>query len=153
MDRQVAESMGRKVLWGAIIVVMIMIGLSIKAFANEYPATYLDVYDGDTFKASVDTFPNIQYHGAIRINGIDTPEIRTKSACEKALGYKARDALDNLLHSGKVIISNVHNGKYSGRVLADVYVNGRSAAKYMLDHGYARPYAGGPRDRSWCGVR
>jgi len=110
-----------------------------------------EVYDGDTLThADVTAFPNIHYHGSVRIRGIDTPEIRTKSDCEKALGYKAKDALAALLKGKVVETSNEANGKYAGRVLADVTADGIDVGDYMIKNGYARKYDGGKRNHDWC---
>jgi len=109
------------------------------------------VYDGDTLtQADVDVFPNMRFHGSLRIRGIDTPEIRTRSACEKMRGYQARDALKGFLAGKSITVENAQNGKYAGRVLADVFADGESVAEWMLKHSYARAYFGGKRDRNWC---
>jgi len=113
--------------------------------------TEYTVYDGDTLThATVEVFPNIRYHGSIRIRGIDTPEIRTRSACEKKIGYQARDALKGFLEGKAITVRNAKNGKYAGRVLADVFADDESVAHWMLTHSYAHPYFGGKRDRAWC---
>jgi len=115
------------------------------------PVTAYTVYDGDTLTdATVDVFPNMLYHGSIRIRGIDTPEIRTRSACEKTMGYQAKDALKGFLAGKAVTLANAENGKYAGRVLADVFADGEPVAHWMLTHSHARPYFGGKRDRAWC---
>ena len=113
--------------------------------------TSYTVYDGDTLThADVDVFPNMRFHGSLRIRGIDTPEIHTRSACEKMRGYQARDALKGFLDGKTITAENAQNGKYAGRVLADVFADGESVAEWMLKHSYARPYFGGKRDRRWC---
>ena len=56
----------------------------------------VSVYDGDTIKA---VFPIMDsgsmklYKWNCRLNGVDTPELRTKNKLEKELGYKVRDIL------------------------------------------------------------
>ena len=114
-----------------------------------YNLTIESVYDGDTIKGYVDIWPNLTKYTSIRINGIDTPELRTKNKCEKALGLKAKQALIDLIGDKQVTISNVRLGKYAGRVLADVSVSGKDVAAYMIKHGYAREYHGGKR-AGWC---
>jgi len=115
------------------------------------PVTAYTVYDGDTLTdATVSVFPNMRFYGSIRIRGIDTPEIRTRSACEKIRGYQARDALKGFLAGKAVTVRNAKNGKFAGRVLADLFADGEPVAPWMLSHSHARPYSGGKRDRSWC---
>jgi len=49
-----------------------------------------------------------------------------------------------------VRLTNIANGKYAGRVLADVETDdGTDVAAYMLATGLARPYDGSAR-AGWC---
>ncbi len=113
------------------------------------PATVISVYDGDTFTIEAETWPGQWVRKKIRVNGIDTPEIRTKCKSEKALGYKARDFAVDLLGE-KVILKNISDGKFAGRNLADVYLSdGRNFSEIMISSGLARIYNGGKRS-GWC---
>jgi len=52
----------------------------------------ISVYDGDTFRVDIDSLPPIVGKNIpIRVNGVDTPEIRGKCEYEKNLALKARD--------------------------------------------------------------
>ena len=52
----------------------------------------INVYDGDTFRVNIDEFPPIIGENiAIRILGIDTPEIKGNCQRERQLAIKARD--------------------------------------------------------------
>ena len=52
----------------------------------------ISVYDGDTFRVNIDSLPPIVGKNiAIRVNGVDTPEIRGKCQYEKDLALEARD--------------------------------------------------------------
>lgn len=75
--------------------------------------------------------------------------MRTKNKCEKDLGLKAKQALIDFIGNKRVIVSNVKLGKYAGRVLADVSVDGEDVADYMIRMGHARRYDGGARS-GWC---
>jgi len=109
------------------------------------------VYDGDTFtKTTVDVFPGMAYKGSIRVRGIDAPEIHTRSVCEKRMGYESKRALQTFVAGRQIEVKNVKLGKYAGRVVGDVYVDGKSVADYMLRSGYARKYDGGKRNHNWC---
>ena len=51
----------------------------------------ISVYDGDTFRVNIDSLPPIVGKNiAIRVNGVDTPEIRGKCLYEKNLALKER---------------------------------------------------------------
>ena len=57
-----------------------------KSFGNATALEITSIYDGDTFRANIKGFPAvIGEHMSIRINGIDTPELRGKCDKEKQL--------------------------------------------------------------------
>ena len=51
---------------------------------------------------------------------------------------------------GEITVDGVRNGKFAGRVLGNVFVDGHSLADALLASGYARVYDGGKR-KPWCG--
>ena len=85
----------------------------------------------------------------IRLNGVDTPEIRGKCKYEKDLAIKARDFVRNKLANAKEIkLNNLQRGKYF-RIVADVYIDGVSLEKELLENQLAYKYSGGKKS-SWC---
>jgi endonuclease YncB( thermonuclease family) len=115
-------------------------------------AVVLRVVDGDTFAAQVPVWHGLTVSTLVRLNGIDTPELRGKCEHEKFLAGKAKDALSEILNSGKAItLRNVDDDKYSGRVSAQVFVDGDSVADKLIKRGLARPYDGGKR-LPWCSL-
>lgn len=113
-----------------------------------FAALVLSVTDGDTFRARIPVWDNIDVVTAVRIRGIDTPEIKGKCPAEKAAALEAKARLAVLLN-GKVQLLRVEPDKYSGRVDADVTVNGKPVAAILIAEGLARPYTGGAR-QGWC---
>ena len=83
----------------------------------------ISVYDGDTFRVNIDSLPPIVGKNiAIRVNGVDTPEIRGKCQYEKNLALKARDFVrDRLANAKEIKLTNLQRGKYF-RVVASVLV-------------------------------
>ena len=110
----------------------------------------ISVYDGDTFRVNIDSLPPIVGKNiAIRVNGVDTPEIRGKCQYESNLALKARDFVRNKLADAKEIkLTNLQRGKYF-RVVANVVVDGVSLEKELLDNELAYEYSGGKK-LSWC---
>ena len=110
----------------------------------------ISVYDGDTFRVDIDSLPAIVGKNiAIRLNGVDTPEIRGKCQYEKDLALKARDFVRNKLANAKEIkLNKLQRGKYF-RVVADVMVDGVSLEKELLENKLAYKYTGGKKS-SWC---
>jgi len=110
----------------------------------------ISVYDGDTFRVDIDSLPPIVGKNIpIRLNGVDTPEIRGKCEHEKDLAIKARDFVRNKLANAKEIkLNNLQRGKYF-RVVANVIVDGVSLEQELLDKEFAYKYTGGKKS-SWC---
>lgn len=120
-------------------------------FGDVIVSEVTSVYDGDTFKVNIPEYPDlIGRQVSIRINGIDTPEIRGKCPREKALALKAREHTANQLYNGKeILLRNVQRGKYF-RIVADVYVDGANLGDSLIRHGFAVDYGGGRKDFPWC---
>ena len=114
-----------------------------------YLALVLLVTDGDTFRARVEIWPGIETVTAVRIRGIDTPELRGKCQAEKDKAIAARERLRALLAAGPVQLFHVEPDKFAGRVDATVTVNGRELGQVLVSEGLARPYTGGTR-QGWC---
>lgn len=120
-----------------------------------YPIRYgkvIKVYDGDTITIAA-RLPNTDgpiYRFSVRLNGIDTPEIRGKSEAEKELAYFVRDALTEKIMGKIVELRNVANEKY-GRILADVYLGEEHINGWLVDENFAVYYDGGKKHRpaSW----
>lgn len=109
------------------------------------------VYDGDTFYANLkDVHPLLGHEIGIRVEGVDTPEIRGSSKCVKQMAYAARDFVKNLFNEAKTIeLRNCGRGKYF-RIIADVYVDGKNLADLLINAGYAKPYSGGTKSEWAC---
>lgn len=109
------------------------------------------IYDGDTFRANIKGYPKIIGHRmAIRIKGIDTPEIKGKCKLEKTLALRAKQLTVKLLRNAKTIkLKNIKRGKYF-RIIADVYADNKSIAKTLLNNNLAVTYNGGRKTKDWC---
>lgn len=106
------------------------------------------VYDGDTITIA-SRFPGLNgpvYRFNVRLNGIDSPEIKGGSEHEKDLAKKSRDALSHLILGKIVCLKNVSTEKY-GRILADVYLDNLNVCDWMLEKKYAVKYDGGTKHR------
>ena len=112
----------------------------------------INVYDGDSFRVNIDEFPPIIGENiAIRILGIDTPEIKGNCQQERQLAIKARDFTRKYLNSGSVIsLTDLKRDKYF-RILANVYIDGKNLGDALLMQNLAVVYLG-KKKFNWCAV-
>ena len=110
----------------------------------------ISVYDGDTFRVDIDELSPIAGKNIpIRVNGVDTPEIRGECDSEKELAIEARDYVAGLLESAdEILLVNIERGKYF-RILAVVMIDGVNLTELLIDKGLGYAYTGGTK-KSWC---
>ena len=122
-----------------------------KSYGDIEGAVYVRNYDGDTITVTLPGLhPLIGEKISIRVNGIDTPEIRGKCTQEKFLAKQAKELVADILKDAESItLKNIGRGKYF-RIVADVFVNGVSLQGMVIESGLAVPYNGGKKTHSWC---
>lgn len=112
----------------------------------------VEVYDGDSIFIDLPgQHPLFGKRMGVRILGIDTPELRTKDACEKKKGIEAKDFLTKIIASAKRIdIVDAQKDKYF-RILGTVKADGLSVADELVKQKLAYPYFGEKKvKRNWC---
>lgn len=109
-------------------------------------AFVVKVYDGDSLTLAWKDGEGNGVRIGCRLRGIDTPELRGSSSCERGLALRARDRLESKVLGKAVTIRTPGTEKY-GRVLADLQCDAcASVAQHMLESKDAcRPYEGGKR--------
>ena len=123
----------------------------------EYNAKILRIVDGDTIDVDIDLGFGVWIHKErVRLEGIDTPESRTKDLKEKKFGLLSKEYVRGLLPVGSIVKlvckSYDSKGKF-GRILGDIQLKetrmiGReivehsSLVKTMIDNGYGVEYSG-----------
>ena len=120
-----------------------------KQYGNVTVDKVISVYYGDTFRVNLKGYPSIIGDNIpIRVNRIDTPEIRGKCDYEKQLAIKAREFTKTFLTGGSIELRNITRGKYF-RTAADVYVNGISLGDSLVKVNLARKYDK-KKKSNWC---
>lgn len=112
---------------------------------------YISNHDGDTITFELPHETGIFKRMPVRVYGIDTPEIRTKNACEKAAAVKAQKLVADTLKSAKQIdLVDVSGDKYF-RLLAEVVVDGVKIREVLLKNKLPYPYFGETKKKvNWC---
>ena len=136
-----------------IVGILAALALCAPALAADYEWPVLRVVDGDTVAvdASADMPPELA-RLSVRLLGVDTPEKGHRAKCEseRDSGQAATAFTEAAIAKAQHIL--VHDpkwGKYGGRVLADLMLDGRSLTAALIEAGHGRPYDGGRRG-SWC---
>ncbi len=114
-------------------------------------AKVLKVIDGDTIEIKAKIWLGQDIVTKVRVEGIDTPELRrSKCQLEKEMAQAAKEALINFLAGQKVTLRNIKNGKYAGRVVAEVYnFQDLSVSDFLIGANLAHSYQGKKRT-GWC---
>lgn len=130
-------------------IVLLAMTLPAKAadlIAGPVEASVVRVVDGDTIEVEALVWPGHRVRVAIRIRGIDAPELRSRCAAEKVAARVARSELERIVGLERVFLVNVGPDKYFGRAVADVKTaNGAGVAEQMAEKALVRLYDGGTR--------
>ena len=124
----------------------------------EYKANVDKVVDGDTIDCTIDLGFKTWKKIRVRMEGINTPESRTRDLEEKKLGLAAKSRLKEILeyNNNECVLKVSGVGKF-GRALASVYVDTLSPTsdktsiteinvnKQLIEEGHAVAYDGGKR--------
>jgi endonuclease YncB( thermonuclease family) len=105
----------------------------------------IKVYDGDTITIATRVHGLDQlYRFSVRLDGIDCPEMRTKSDTEKSAAKLAKQFVAERVLGKMVELRDVSLEKY-GRILADVWIDGQSINTQLVEHRLAVTYGGGTK--------
>lgn len=106
----------------------------------------IKVYDGDTITiaSKLPYHDSPLYRFSVRLNGIDTPEIKSKNEEEKKLAKLAKDTLSSQILNKVITLKNIQLEKY-GRILADVIIDNKNMSEFMLEKKLAVKYDGGTK--------
>lgn len=137
----------------ALFVILLVAPFSSQAECYDWPMRVIRgklAYDADTIYVMMPGLPPEIEQMSVRVNGVDAPEIKGKCDDEKDQAEKGRAFVQDLLAAaGQVRFCNPKWGKYAGRVLADVKIDGADLAGMLIEKGFGRAYHGERRE-GWC---
>ena len=105
----------------------------------------IKIIDCDTIDVMLDLGFDIMYKSRVRLFGIDTPESRTRDKVEKKYGLMSKKFLQDELKSASKLSIKTYKGEETGkfgRILGDVFVDGKSVNMKMVKEGHAVQYYG-----------
>jgi len=122
----------------------------------------VEVYDGDTIKTYMPLHEKLS-KTSIRIYGIDTPERAAKSypttgklgraKCRKEadMALVAKAVIDDIAKgSSYMVVEPIKWGKFGGRIVGKVTINGVDIADELIQMKLAVPYFGKRKTKDWC---
>ena len=111
-----------------------------------FPVRVESNYDGDTLRCEFDLGFGIKYYNSIRLDGVDTPELRGGTALTRAAARLARDVVRDLVAEAEEVVfhSTVWAGKY-GRPVGRLYIDGKDIAEILIERKLGVAYSGGKR--------
>ena len=148
----------KNILQITIIIFLIQATLITANYKDEIKDfTVVKVRDGDTFVINIANVPDVFGNNiAVRIRGIDTPELNDKREEIRKISIQAKEELEKLFNSGdasqrdaigdsgqkpKIVLYNLGRDKYF-RLLASVKVGNIDVAEYLIKKGLAKSYDG-----------
>lgn len=142
----------KKILFCIALLLSVNISIAETTYGDVIVSTIIDVHDGDTFTVTINKWPTIIGDKIkIRVNGVDTPEIRGKCKSEIELAYKAKEFTKTFLTTTKrIYLKNMARDMYF-RIDADVIVDGKSLSQELIKAGLGYEYHGDTKN-SWCPV-
>ena len=115
-----------------------------------YPARALRVIDGDTVEMRVSIWLGQEVVTRVRMRGIDAPELRARCREELTQAEAAKAALQAMVETDSLYVTDVGYDKYGTRVVARIVDAAHvDLGARLLEAKLARPYTGGKR-QSWC---
>lgn len=110
---------------------------------RQIQAKCVKVYDGDTITVAF-SLENKFYKFSVRMNGYDSPEIKSSDVLEKKYAQLSKNYLKELILGKLVTLMCKKCDKY-GRIIANVVVDGKDINTLMLNNGYCVKYNGGSK--------
>ena len=115
------------------------------------PAAVLRVVDGDTLTVRARIWINQELETSVRILGIDAPELNGACDHERLQARTAREFLEQRTANRLVVLHDISNDKYGGRVVARVTTeSGEDLGAILLGEGLAHSYDGRGAKAKWC---
>ena len=139
------------------ICVLLALWLSNPAQAKEMisgpvQAEVVKVIDGDTIRVQAHLWLGLHKTIKVKFNGVQAPELYSpKCDYERGLAEEAKAVTEKAIAGKPVTLINIHYGKYSDRVIANVLNHeGVDLNTFLFSEALAQPTTTGKR-MDWCG--
>lgn len=118
-----------------MIKVLLLLLFVSSAYARDYPAEVLRVYDGETVTVNINLGLGIHKIEVLKLYGINAPKIQNS---QRRLGKASRDHLRSFLLGKWITLSTIKDDKRSrdGRLLAIIHIKELNINEIMLQDGF-----------------
>ena len=135
---------------------ILMVALSVMSLASAREtivipvSSVIEVHDGDTLKVNLPCSVDTMCKGVlVRVSHIDTPEIHSKDAHEKALAQRAKDVAMNFVNKSHGNMTMVCGRDKYFRLNCSIESDQGDLATAELNAKLAKPYEGGTKNTDW----
>lgn len=119
------------------------VNFSILIIMKTYNTTIVRTIDGDTIECNIELGFNIILQNIrVRLNGIDTPEVRSTNLTIKKFGLFVKNKVEDFLNNNKVDLIVYEEKDKFGRILGDFKTDNTTLCKYLIKNKYAVEYNG-----------
>ncbi|MDZ7626778.1 MAG: thermonuclease family protein [Parvularculaceae bacterium] len=107
------------------------------------------VVDGDTVRVTARIWVGHSVSVSVRLAGVDAPELyRPRCPAERDLARRAKAFVEAMLTGGEVVLHDIVNDKYGGRVVARLLTaDGADVGDALLEEGLAIDEHA---EKAWC---
>lgn len=122
---------------------------------KKYNYRIIRVVDGDTIEFEAKFLPDpLKKTLKLRIDGVDTPEKNHLAKCdlEKEKAQKAKEfTIRQIQNAREVRIVLKKWGKFGGRIVGDISLDGKYLSKLLIENEHAVIYKDGKgKKKEWC---
>lgn len=136
----------RSIALAAAILATTVPALSGARLDGPIPALVVRVLDGDTIEVRAQIWLEQEILVKVRLAGVDTAEMTAACSEARAIARQARDLVVREVEGARVLLTDIHGGKYFGRVIGRVQTpKGENLSDLLIAAGLAVPYQGGRR--------
>lgn len=101
-----------------------------------------NVIDGDTVEIVWMHGGKVPTRMCLRVDGVDTPEKRTKNIMEKKAGIKVKEIVENWIGENPIEAIFYEWDKFGFRIVGDLLINEILLSDFLLANSYAHSYNG-----------
>ena len=120
-----------------------MPAVAAERLAGPVPAMVERVIDGDTLVVRAKIWLGMEISVRVRLADVDAPELsRPRCPAEREQARLAKALVEKKIGPGAVTLYGIHHGKYAGRVVARVEVDGEDLSELLKENDFDRA--------DWC---